>query len=204
MNESWEDQLSRLEQTKGDSGTWDLSPNDRAAIAAALNRLEGLQKAEALLRAGMESQAELMDVLKQENRRLKAGDFTEEEFQNLCHRFGEDDACRFGAGCIEYNLKLFGLDSALEWVDVGYEVSRGGQKSHVWSKRGDVAGYCEKLREENRRHRTARDAALEEVRQYAETLWRAYDDPEGPETPAQLACENIIHFVKDKLKDTQP
>lgn len=44
----------------------------------------------------------------QEISRLKSGDFTEEEFQNLCHKFTEDDACRFRAGCEEYQRKLFG------------------------------------------------------------------------------------------------
>ncbi|HUT60193.1 MAG TPA: hypothetical protein VNA25_20290 [Phycisphaerae bacterium] len=34
--------------------------------------------------------------------------FTEEEFQNLCHNFGEDDAERFCDGCDSYQRKLFG------------------------------------------------------------------------------------------------
>lgn len=46
--------------------------------------------------------------------RLKSGDFTEEEFQNLCHKFQEDDACRFAEGCVRYNEKLFGDKSRLE------------------------------------------------------------------------------------------
>lgn len=40
--------------------------------------------------------------------RLKAGRFTEDEFQNLCHTFSADDACRFRQGCEEYQRKLFG------------------------------------------------------------------------------------------------
>lgn len=40
--------------------------------------------------------------------RLKRGDFTEEEFQNLCHNFSHDDAARFKAGCEKYQRKLFG------------------------------------------------------------------------------------------------
>ena len=39
--------------------------------------------------------------------RLKRGDFTEEEFQELCHNFSEDDECRFKAGCEAYQAKLF-------------------------------------------------------------------------------------------------
>jgi hypothetical protein len=40
--------------------------------------------------------------------RLKRGDFTEEEFQALCHNFSEDDEARFKAGCEAYQRKLFG------------------------------------------------------------------------------------------------
>lgn len=40
--------------------------------------------------------------------RLKEGNFTEEEFQNLCHNFSEEDKCRFKQGCIDYQKKLFG------------------------------------------------------------------------------------------------
>ena len=47
-------------------------------------------------------------ILIAENDRLKRGDFTEEEFQNLCHNFSEDDACRFRKGCEQYQEKLFG------------------------------------------------------------------------------------------------
>lgn len=43
-----------------------------------------------------------------EIRRLKRGEFTEAEFQALCHGFSEDDACRFRQGCEEYQRKLFG------------------------------------------------------------------------------------------------
>lgn len=39
--------------------------------------------------------------------RLKRGDFTEEEFQTLCHNLPEDDECRFKQGCIDYQKKLF-------------------------------------------------------------------------------------------------
>lgn len=53
-------------------------------------------------------QKTLMGLLEKENKRLKSGDFTEEEFQNLCHSFGEDDYNRFCDGCDEYQKKLFG------------------------------------------------------------------------------------------------
>jgi hypothetical protein len=40
--------------------------------------------------------------------RLLRGDFTEDEFQNLCHRFQDADAERFSQGCVDYMTKLFG------------------------------------------------------------------------------------------------
>jgi hypothetical protein len=40
--------------------------------------------------------------------RLKRGDFTEEEFQNFCHREDPAHYVRFIAGCNEYQRKLFG------------------------------------------------------------------------------------------------
>ena len=43
-----------------------------------------------------------------EAERLRRGDFTEEEFQNLCHNFDEADLERFGKGCEAYQRKLFG------------------------------------------------------------------------------------------------
>ena len=43
-----------------------------------------------------------------EVQRLKRGDFSQEEFQNLCHNFDESDECRFLDGCRDYQRKLFG------------------------------------------------------------------------------------------------
>ena len=40
--------------------------------------------------------------------RLRRGDFTEDEFQNLCHNFTTEDRCRFTAECEKYRDKLFG------------------------------------------------------------------------------------------------
>lgn len=50
-----------------------------------------------------------IDALSAEVKRLKAGDFTEEEFQNFCHnRSVQEGACRFREGCERYTEKLFG------------------------------------------------------------------------------------------------
>lgn len=53
-------------------------------------------------------QADIIKSLETEILRLKSGDFTEEEFQNLCHKFNETDKCRFFDGCAAYQRKLFG------------------------------------------------------------------------------------------------
>jgi len=40
--------------------------------------------------------------------RLKAGNFTPEELQNLCHNLSDEDYSKFCDGCDEYQRKLFG------------------------------------------------------------------------------------------------
>ncbi len=45
--------------------------------------------------------------LQEKIERLKRGDFTEDEFQNLCHNLSADDERRFRAGCEAYQRKLF-------------------------------------------------------------------------------------------------
>lgn len=62
--------------------------------------------AEAHLASGLIQARQVLEMLA-ENERLKRGDFTEEEFQNLCHNFTGDDAERFKKGCEEYQKKLF-------------------------------------------------------------------------------------------------
>ena len=60
------------------------------------------------IRAHWQGVSESLVEARAEIDRLKLGDFTEEEFQNLCHRFSPDDAARFKAGCEDYQRKLFG------------------------------------------------------------------------------------------------
>lgn len=43
-----------------------------------------------------------------DNARLLRGDFTEVEFQNLCHNLSTKDRARFERGCKDYQNKLFG------------------------------------------------------------------------------------------------
>lgn len=70
---------------------------------------EGYEKLSAdLIMQYVLANKDVMEFLFAEVERLKAGDFTEEEFQNLCHNSSPDDRCRFEAGCREYQDKLFG------------------------------------------------------------------------------------------------
>lgn len=53
--------------------------------------------------------------LQSEVRRLKAGDFTEDEFQNLCHKMNENNGPqKFCDGCEAYQQKLFGWSPITE------------------------------------------------------------------------------------------
>lgn len=57
--------------------------------------------------------------IENEVRRLKRGDFTPEEFQNLCHHRDEKPGCtpeEFAAGCAEYQRKLFGGAAEEAWT----------------------------------------------------------------------------------------
>jgi hypothetical protein len=61
-----------------------------------------------------------IDFLLSEIDRLKCGDFTEDEFQMLCHNLSEDDKDRFFKGCEEYQRKLFGV-SACDSKELNHE-----------------------------------------------------------------------------------
>jgi hypothetical protein len=97
----------------------------RESLARAENTLglahEGLKGAiaeEKRLRADLdwfirkaESQWERIKELETEVIRLKRGDFTPEEFQDLCHHRDEKEGCTledFSQGCLDYQRKLFG------------------------------------------------------------------------------------------------
>lgn len=63
--------------------------------------------------AGM--RVDWVDDLLAEIARLKRGDFTPEEFQNLCHHRDEKPGCTpldFMRGCVDYTRKLFGAPPA--------------------------------------------------------------------------------------------
>jgi hypothetical protein len=66
-----------------------------------------------------------VENLSAEVKRLREGDFTEAEFQNLCHNLKVDgrpvtaaDVCRFSDGCTGYQRKLFGA----ELVNAAYKM----------------------------------------------------------------------------------
>lgn len=81
------------------------------------NLIIGMEKRIDLLNKGMESQCDLMDELKQENRQLKAeverlkeGKFTNEEINHLCHnRHEREPECtviEFETECDKFTEEL--------------------------------------------------------------------------------------------------
>lgn len=56
-------------------------------------------------------------ALRLENQRLRKGDFTSEELQELCHNLSESDYKAFCDGCDEYQRRLFGKCRAEELVN---------------------------------------------------------------------------------------
>ena len=59
-------------------------------------------------------------LLEAEVERLQRGDFTEEEFQNLCHSMPQAKMVCFQKGCEEYQKKLFGaglLSQFADWIE---------------------------------------------------------------------------------------
>jgi hypothetical protein len=77
---------------------------DNARILRA--RYENAEMDKADLRRQLTEEWARCGLLGDEAARLKRGDFTEEEFQGLCHNLPEECARRFGMGCVEYNRKL--------------------------------------------------------------------------------------------------
>lgn len=53
-------------------------------------------------------ESKIIAELTSEIQRLKSGDFTEEEFQHLCHCIPESDRERFFQGCLDYQRQILG------------------------------------------------------------------------------------------------
>lgn len=100
-------------------GLWLADAGAKQIVEAQLVEERGAAlREEALLEQNQALLAELAEA-RGEVERLKAGRFTEEELQALCHEQQGEEDCprRFAAGCVEYNRKLFGARSRLTEVD---------------------------------------------------------------------------------------
>lgn len=53
-------------------------------------------------------------MLLEEITRLKRGDLTPQELQDLCHGLSEEDCGRFCTGCLKYQVKMFGREKVVE------------------------------------------------------------------------------------------
>lgn len=56
-------------------------------------------------------------IAKKEIERLKRGDFTSEELQNLCHNLPEEKRIEFFNGCTSFQEKLFGKSAIDEEME---------------------------------------------------------------------------------------
>jgi hypothetical protein len=83
-------------------------------IAEALRQWAAVAEIQSLPKS--EEPIQLLRDAADEIARLTRGDFTPEEFQNLCHHRDEKPGCTpedFSRGCVEYQKKLFGREVAL-------------------------------------------------------------------------------------------
>lgn len=75
-------------------------------------------------------------MLETEIQRLRCGDFTHEEFQNLCHSWDDEERkCRFEdfrAGCHDYWRKLFGEMGGIEESCIPPHPVYGRERSPRW------------------------------------------------------------------------
>lgn len=63
----------------------------------------------------------ILNIAKEEIKRLLRGDFSPDEFQNLCHNMTCEDRTNFEKGCLEYQNKLFGPQK-LEYQEIPQDV----------------------------------------------------------------------------------
>lgn len=80
---------------------------------------------------------DLINFLKAEIERLKNGQFTEEELQNLCHNLTPRNECAFKLGCEKYQRELFGkgaieeeMERCIKWVEWSADI-RDNEKQFI-------------------------------------------------------------------------
>jgi hypothetical protein len=89
------------------------------AVGKLVDEIDRLQRIEGLYQRLQEVNHDVQvhnEFLTKEVARLKRGDFTPEEFQNLCHNRHDKPGCtplEFAQGCVGYNKELFGDKSCL-------------------------------------------------------------------------------------------
>src|SRR4026208_1549117 len=87
-----------------------------------------------IIQKSMADFEEIRKTYEDEIQRLKEGNFTPEEFQNLCHNLqgkGRDD---FEIGCIQYQEKLFGKK----------QIDSNHLLHNLWTKAVDQPDYDKK------------------------------------------------------------
>jgi hypothetical protein len=88
----------------------ELVSETQAELDAANRGLDDIHKATEKVLQTAEVVEQAVRNVAAEVARLKSGQLTPEELQNLCHNLPESDREAFRAGCVEYQKKLFGAD----------------------------------------------------------------------------------------------
>ena len=79
-------------------------------------------------------------LLRQEIERLKEGNFTEKEFQNLCHNKQVQDGFEnFCNGCDEFQKQLFNRNGKQELKNKITEYCRNLEAQFNWQLAGEIA-----------------------------------------------------------------
>lgn len=115
-----------LERMEKDYGTVSI-------VRRLLDHINYLQEIQNLLRKQILTQFQLLTkridqgdtlTLNLEIERLKSGQFTPDELQNLCHNLSPQQQCAFKFGCEKYQKELFGkgaveeeMERCIRWVE---------------------------------------------------------------------------------------
>jgi hypothetical protein len=107
-----DDSTYQLRSLKERTAELEYLLNSRDALVQSLLKdKEILQQELILTRSEVVAQANARELVEKEVERLKAGNFSDDELQNLCHQFPPEKVCSFRNGCTQYQVKLFGQEA---------------------------------------------------------------------------------------------
>lgn len=120
-------EIERLKEQLGHRDKWLAEQKALNELAYDLEKMDD----ETVAKLGIRQETKTfgwVGTLCKEIERLKAGRFTEGEFQNLCHTCSEIDCDNFQQGCFRYWVKLFGRERAMTVLESRIIEVIGGQR----------------------------------------------------------------------------